>query len=174
MPSNIEIKARVTDPSAIRVRVESLCGSAAEILEQEDFFFAAPAARLKLRVFAADRGELILYQRPNAAGPKLSEYQLAQTSSPGELKKIMSAVLPSVGTVRKRRRVYHWGNTRLHLDEVERLGNFIELEVVLGEGQPVSEGVLICEELMARLGISPDQMVRQAYVDLLAEGGNID
>ena len=71
------------------------------------------------------------------------------------------------GIVRKQRRVYLVGNTRIHLDEVEGLGEFLELEVVLTpEEQPIA-GQKIAEQLMTRLGIRNADLVDCAYLDLI-------
>jgi adenylate cyclase class IV len=59
------------------------------------------------------------------------------------------------------------GRTRIHLDRVEGLGDFVELEVVLSEGETTESGVMVAHELLARLGISPQQLIEGAYVDLL-------
>ncbi|MGA2706612.1 MAG: class IV adenylate cyclase [Isosphaeraceae bacterium] len=80
---------------------------------------------------------------------------------------ILSRVLPIVGTVRKERLLYRVGQTRIHLDQVENLGDFVELEVVLRPDQTEEEGVSIAEYLMSRLEISREQFVRKAYIDLL-------
>ncbi len=61
------------------------------------------------------------------------------------------------------------GRTRIHLDEVEGLGDFLELEVVLREDEPLDVGVREAEDLMARLQVQPSQLIDRAYVDLLAE-----
>ena len=67
----------------------------------------------------------------------------------------------------KTRTLYLVGRTRVHVDAVENLGNFVELEVVLRPGEDPREGEREAHELMAALGISPDQLVAHAYVDLL-------
>ena len=69
--------------------------------------------------------------------------------------------------VRKRRTLYRVGQTRVHLDEVEGLGEFLELEVVLAPGQSKTEATAVVEELMERLGVSRESLVASAYVDLL-------
>ncbi|MFN2187221.1 MAG: CYTH domain-containing protein, partial [Candidatus Promineifilaceae bacterium] len=71
------------------------------------------------------------------------------------------------GIVRKRRWLYWVGNTRLHLDIVEGLGAFVELEVVLSTGQRIEEGEAIATSLMERLGISKGDLIEGAYIDLL-------
>jgi adenylate cyclase class IV len=64
------------------------------------------------------------------------------------------------------------GRTRVHLDEVEGLGRFIELEVMLQPGEPLERGVAEARDLMTTLGIEESQLVSQAYIDLLREAGS--
>jgi len=59
------------------------------------------------------------------------------------------------------------GNTRIHLDEVENLGSFLELEVALNSGQKVNEGIAIANNLMKKLGVSKKDLIDKAYIDLL-------
>ena len=176
MPANVEIKARVPDLMAIRGRVESIADGPAEILDQEDVFFAVPDSfavpdgRLKLRVLGPNDGELILYHRADGAGPKVSHYRIAPTSEPAVLREILTRILPTLAVVRKRRWFYRVGQTRVHLDQVAGLGEFVELEVVLSASQPAEEGMAIAWALMTRLDIAEPQWVDRAYVDLLARG----
>jgi adenylate cyclase class IV len=171
MPANIEIKAKVGDPSALRIRVETLCDGAGpkEVLHQRDTFFNVAIGRLKLRDFGDGRGELILYDRPDAPGPRTSRYLIAATSDPAALGTILGSVLGAAGMVQKQRTLYRVGQTRIHLDEVDGLGHYVELEVVLRPGQPEAEGVKIADDWMDALGISRDQLVECAYVDLLSK-----
>ncbi len=170
MPTNVEAKARVTDLAPIRARIEPLADGPAQILDQEDIFFAAPDGRLKLRIFGEGNGELIHYRRGDIAGPKTSHYTIAPTTAPDALKAILTSILALVGVVRKRRWLYRVGQTRVHLDEVEGLGEFVELEVVLRPGQAEGEGIAIAQGLMARLGITVGQLVDVAYIDLIGGG----
>ena len=123
MPANIEIKARVTDLAPIRAAIEPLADGPAHVLDQEDIFFAAPDGRLKLRTFADGNGELIHYHRSDIAGPKTSHYTIAPTSDPDALRAILTSALGVLGVVRKRRWLYMVGQTRVHLDRVEGLGD---------------------------------------------------
>ncbi len=75
------------------------------------------------------------------------------------------------GVVKKTRILYLIGQTRVHIDEVEGLGTFLELEVVLQDVQGEVEGRTIAEGLMAEFGIDKQQVVPEAYVDLLARQG---
>ena len=90
------------------------------------------------------------------------------TGSPDSLREALTLGYGEVGRVRKRRTLFMVGRTRIHLDEVEGLGDFLELEVVLRDGEPIEVGVREAEGLMARLQVQPSQLIDRAYVDLLA------
>jgi predicted adenylyl cyclase CyaB len=170
MKRNVEIKAKVADLEAVRRMVEGLADSGPMELEQEDTFFACPRGRLKLRRFdGCAEAELIYYERPESSGPKESRYVVHPTADPEGLREVLAAAFDIRGVVRKRRAVYLIGQARVHLDQVEGLGEFVELEVVLGPEQNSSEGVIIAHELMGKLGISSDQLIDRAYIDLLQE-----
>jgi len=171
MATNVEIKASVKNPDRLRELVEKLCDTPGEVLVQEDTFFHTPRGRLKLRTLAPDRGQLIYYERENASGPKPSNYNIYPTSAPDSLKTVLSAGLGVRGVVRKRRLVYMVGNTRIHLDEVEGLGSFLELEVVLSPGESLEAGVDTATELVTELGIQESDLIQTAYIDLLENKG---
>jgi adenylate cyclase class IV len=168
MGRNVEIKARAGDLPELLARAAAVAGTVPELILQEDTFFAVPRGRLKLRVFSETSGELILYERPDAPGPKTSAYRIVPTRSPAALLDLLAAALGVLGVVRKRRHLFLAGQTRIHVDEVEGLGTFLELEVVLRAGQGVSEGEAIARGLMAELGVAEEALVAGAYLDLLA------
>lgn len=167
MAANVEIKARVRNLAALERRTARLADRGPEILQQEDVFFRSPQGRFKLRSFPEGHGELIYYERPDTAGPKRSSYSIHETAEPSELNAVLAAALGVAGKVRKERRLYTKGPTRIHLDRVEDLGDFMELEVVLQPDQEESEGVAIAAELMRALGIRDEDLVDDAYFDLL-------
>jgi predicted adenylyl cyclase CyaB len=125
-------------------------------------------ARLKLRILGPERGELIRYERPDVADTKCSRYLIARTRDPDVLLDILSKTLGVSGRVKKERTLYLIGQTRVHLDRVEDLGDFLELEVVLRPDQAESDGRRIAEALLAGFGIGQDQLIAEAYVDLMA------
>jgi adenylate cyclase class IV/GNAT superfamily N-acetyltransferase len=170
MPSNLEIKARLRDLPAAQRAAEAVSDVPRQVLRQEDTFFRVAAGRLKLRQLSPERGELIYYQRPDAAGPKVSDYLIAPTSQPGALKAALAAALGVRGTVRKERWLYLAGRTRIHLDQVEGLGAFLELEVVLGDGEAAEQGQADAARLMDALGVAPGDLIDAAYIDLLERG----
>jgi predicted adenylyl cyclase CyaB len=174
MARNIEIKVRVRSPQVLREKVAGLSDSPLEIIQQEDTFFRSSRGRLKLREMPSARAQLIYYERPDQRGPKLCNYKIFETGNPAGLKAILSSVLGIRGVIRKERLLYRIGQTRLHLDEVQRLGHFLELEVVLEPGQSDSEGERIARGLMAQLDVSSHDLIEGAYIDLLDSiGGNM-
>ena len=167
MNRNVEIKARVFDLTSIRARAEAIADSGPVLIEQVDTFFEGRNGRLKLREFPGENGELIYYDRPDSVGPTESQYIRAASSDPGELREALSRALGVKAVVRKRRTLYLTGQTRIHLDEVEGLGQFVELEVVLRPEQSTADGIQVAEDLMEKLGITSDSLLDKAYVDLL-------
>jgi predicted adenylyl cyclase CyaB len=169
MPANIEIKAQARHFADIRHRAELLSDTPVEVIRQEDIFFHTEKGRLKLRLFAPDRGQLIYYTRPDQEGPKRSEYHIYETQDPENLKRVLELAYGIRGQVKKTRYLYMVSQTRMHLDDVEGLGQFLELEVVLSPGQGDAEGQAIAEELMNRLGVERSDLLEGAYIDLLED-----
>jgi predicted adenylyl cyclase CyaB len=167
MATNIEIKARIHDLPGLKKRVAAISDTVGELIPQEDIFFNSPQGRLKLRILAPDQGQLIYYERPDNSGPKQSDYFISQTAEPATLTDVLSRSYGVRGIVRKERWLYWIGNTRIHLDEVEGLGSFLEFEVVLSAGQTIQEGQSIAAALMSRLDIAESDLVDSAYIDLL-------
>jgi predicted adenylyl cyclase CyaB len=167
MPANIEIKARIVDIKATSKLVERISDSKPESIYQEDTFFFSSKGRLKLRIFTDKSGELIYYERPDTCEPGLSEYQRTKLENPAYIKKWFSEMFGIRGTVRKQRILYTAGSTRIHLDKVDTLGDFLELEVVLKPGDTVEKGKKIAERLMNQLEIDPRNLISCAYIDLL-------
>jgi predicted adenylyl cyclase CyaB len=165
---NVEIKAKVADLGAIECRARALADTGPVALEQEDTFFGCGRGRLKLRQFGGtEEAELIYYERPASTGPKESKYLIHRTAKPAQLSAVLAASLGIRGVVRKRRTLYLIGPTRVHLDRVEGLGDYVELEVVRQPGETTSRGVAIANDLMDELGIPRDALIEKAYIDLL-------
>jgi len=167
MPRNIEIKARVAGWDALWARVEAIADQGPFLIRQEDIFFRQAHGRLKLRRFDQGRGELIHYRRDDASVPKPSDYTIATTSTPDDLVRCLSLAYGMLGRVEKDRTLFLAGRTRIHLDRVVGLGDFIELEVVLDEQESNADGIREAEGLMARLALHRSQLVAGAYIDLL-------
>jgi len=171
---NVEIKARVADIDTMTRRVSRLADEGPWTIEQDDIFFACESGRLKLRDFCNGNGELIFYRRADQTGPGQSEYRITPTEDPKGLQSVLADALGVVGRVRKQRVLYLTGRTRIHLDRVEALGDFLELEVVLSDDEPPRLGESEAQFLMECLHISDEDLVDVAYVDLIEGAGKED
>lgn len=79
---------------------------------------------------------------------------------------MLSSSLGIKGLVRKKRHLFLLGQTRIHVDSVENLGEFLELEVVLDDKQDFADGEKIAKELLKKLEISEEDLITGAYIDL--------
>ena len=163
---NIEIKARINDYEKVKGLIEGLCPLQIQTEQQEDTFFNSPKGRLKLRV-SDGKSEIIYYDRPNSFQPKQSDIAISFIDNPDTIKSVLEKSNGIRGIVKKKRILYKYAQTRIHLDDVEGLGKFIELEVVLREDQTAEDGELIANEMMDKFGIQKTDLIDVAYIDLI-------
>ncbi len=130
-----------------------------------------PHGRLKLREFADGSAELIHYHRPDSGSAKASDYVRVPVPDAAALRQALQRGCGLLGRVRKTRRllvVDEGGfSTRIHIDHVHGLGDFMELEVVLKPGQTDGEGKAVAEALMNRLGLAHAPRLAGSYLDLM-------
>lgn len=121
-----------------------------------------------------ESSELIYYDRDDKEGPKLSSYDKVTIppSSTDNLISVLKLALGEKGLVKKKRQLFMCGQTRIHVDSVEGLGDFMELEVTLKDTEEPEDGIKIAHSLMERLGVDKNDLIAGAYTDLLAENSN--
>ncbi|XP_034948592.1 uncharacterized protein [Chelonus insularis] len=169
---NIEIKAILRDADSVKINAKKLSGCEPTVLKQVDTFYFVPNGYLKLRVLSDNYGELIHYQRPKDEGPKLSNYtkiSFTDKSALEAIDKILTDANGRVGVVEKTRLLYLVGQSRIHIDNVLNLGNYMEIEVVLEDHQDTKVGEEIANDLMSKLGINKDDLLANAYIDMLLQ-----
>jgi adenylate cyclase class IV len=171
MARNIEIKAGIDSVESLMQPAAAIADEGPVAIRQDDTFFNCGTGRLKLRAFSAAEGELIFYRRADQQGPKESFYLRSPTSTPEVLRESLALAYGIAGRVKKQRILFLAGRTRIHLDRVEGLGDFLELEVVLDEGESAAAGEREAFELMRKLGVDRLRLIDVAYVDLLARAG---
>jgi adenylate cyclase class IV len=128
---NIELKARCADLEEAKRRALQFGARPEADLNQIDTYFNVPVGRLKIRQIGPGHAELIAYHRDNNAMTRASDYLIAPLADAASMIRVLSMVLGERGQVRKRRQLLLWRNVRIHLDSVEDLGGFIELEAVV-------------------------------------------
>ena len=167
MSRNIEIKARIENIEDLENKVVAIADEGPTEIIQDDTFFKCGNGRLKLRTLSKAKGELIFYKRADGSGPKESFYLKSETPEPSILRESLTLAYGSAGRVQKRRLLYFKGRTRIHVDRVKGLGNFLELEVVLDDDETNERGIEEARLLLSQLGVEDSQLVETAYVDLL-------
>jgi homotetrameric cytidine deaminase len=156
---NLEIKARDPDPARSLERALALGAEDQGEIVQRDTYFARATGRLKLREQTPGDTELIQYRRADESGPRVSHYRRVPASEP--LKQALEAALGTLVVVEKRRRLLLAGHVRIHLDDVEGLGSFIELEAV-GDDDPAA-----IDRLVTTLQVG--EPIAGSYSDLLLD-----
>ena len=169
MPQNVEIKAVVRDLAGLEARAAAAADThAGELLQQHDIFLPSAKGRLKMRLVNGV-GQLIYYERADEAGPKTSTFEIAPVADFDAMRTTLVAALGApLGEVKKRRMLYLVGQTRVHVDQVEGLGDYMELEVCLKEGQSEEDGMKIAHTLKDTLGVADADLMTGAYTDMLA------
>jgi adenylate cyclase len=169
MPRNIEIKARIGSVEALLPQVRIIADQGPWEIRQDDTYFACRGGgRLKLRTGAENAGELIYYRRDDQGAPKESFYLRFPSSDPASLRELLTQALGQIGRIEKLRTLFLRGRTRIHLDKVTGLGDFLELEVVLAEHESSADGIAEANELLMQLGVDSSQLIEGSYLDLAA------
>jgi adenylate cyclase, class 2 len=163
---NIELKARCRDLAAAQAALQPLSVHDVGAQQQIDTYFASQHGRLKLREIVGVRAELIWYRRTDEARSRQSDYYIVPVPDPQKLKDALTAALGVRRQVRKRRRVLMWHNVRIHLDDVEGLGTFVEFEAVMSANDDEATGHARLAELCQLMSISPADCLPTSYVDL--------
>jgi homotetrameric cytidine deaminase len=166
---NVELKARDANPQVTAARCLNLGAVPVDTLHQSDTYFVARRGRLKLRTDGPS-AELIAYGRPDDAEAAESTYVVAPVSAQAELAEALEAALGTVVVVSKRRQLFMWEGVRIHLDDVDGLGSFIEFEAVLPDAGDLETARAKLARLRAELGIEDDALVSVGYADLLLDG----
>jgi predicted adenylyl cyclase CyaB len=164
---NVELKVRLRDLSHARKLAVELSGGPPQELRQADTYYRCAQGRLKLRQFAGGSAELIAYTRPNENAPRLSQYSLAPVTDAEKLHEALGAALGVLVVVNKVRELSIYKNVRIHLDEVEGLGTFLEFEAVLDSQSRDEDGEPRVRELSARFQLRPDDLLAESYSDML-------
>jgi predicted adenylyl cyclase CyaB len=168
--ANIELKARLTDREQAIKTCERLGARFVHSERQRDTYFSTGSYRMKLRESSLGKHWMIWYSRPNEHRSRKSSYRLLPVSDPAEKRKIFGASMGIKAEVEKARHLYVFGPTRIHIDFVEGLGDFIEFEYVVGESAPEEGGHEAIDTLREEFGINDEDLIAGSYSDLVLLG----
>jgi homotetrameric cytidine deaminase len=167
---NVELKARDHDPEATLAAALAHGAVDQGVLTQVDTYFAAREGRLKLRE-EDGAATLIAYARADEATARTSTYHLIDVPDPAALKAALDAALGTVVVVEKFRRLLLWQDVRIHIDAVEDLGSWIELEAVAPADSDLGAEHRKVAELREVLKMADEDVVATGYAGLLLEDG---
>lgn len=172
MAANIEFKAKVDNYDYIYDSVAQLTKDIPTILLQKDVFYNIRFGRLKLRSICDTDHELIFYLRPNKKGPKQSKYIRIHISNQSLVNTILSKLFGQLVVVNKKRDLFLLDNIRFHLDTVEGLGNFIEIEYVLSPTESRRTALDTVNSFIRKLNIQSNSLINNSYAELLLSKHN--
>ena len=163
---NIEFKAELRDPAAARRQCALLGAEPIGTLRQTDTYFRLPGARLKKREAPGEPTEWIYYERRDLVRPRRSDYAILTDEQ--ARRRWGSQSLRRWLKVTKTRELWMLKNVRIHLDEVERLGSFIEFEAVVSKQAGVQTCYLAINKLRKDFAMAMGEAVATSYSDLMA------
>lgn len=163
---NIELKARLRDLAAARATARRVATSDEGVQQQVDTYFRCQEGRLKLREIGGVRAQLIWYRRPDVLEPKASDYYLVEVADANSLKKALETALGVRQVVAKRREVFLHENVRIHLDQVQGLGDFLEFEAVLSATDSDAAGQAAVQRLRDQFQLAAGDLIAESYLEL--------
>jgi predicted adenylyl cyclase CyaB len=165
---NLELKAIDRDPEGSREICEGLGAEAGGTLLQEDTYFDVPRGRLKLRRERGASAHLIAYERSNDSGQRESRYRIVEVGDDIELEAALASALGIKAVVKKARRLFLYEGVRIHLDRVDGLGSFIELEgVATPQDADLARFEALLADLRRSLRIQDPDLIGASYCDLV-------
>ena len=166
---NLEAKFRVDDAAQVHRRAVAVGFTMSAVLEQRDTFFRVARGKLKLREEATG-AMLIRYGRDHDGELEVSDYDIVPVAHSGQLRAMLGAALGVLSEVRKQRTLLLRRNVRLHLDRVEGLGSFGEIEAVVADHEAPEIYRAEVRDLLLALKVDRDRLITKSYFELI-EGG---
>lgn len=164
MPVNLELKARVQSRSGAESQARAAGARECGILRQTDTYFNVPKGRLKMREISGTGAELIQYERNEDSNERWSTYRTIPVADPEPLKQTLTEALGIRVVVRKERTLFLHRGARIHVDDVEGIGSFVEFEVP----SPGSEDPkALMRELRKIFDINEELVEKGSYSDLI-------
>ena len=164
---NIEIKARCEDTARIRNILQQHDADFKGVDHQIDTYFDVPEGRLKLRNGTIEQN-LIYYRRPNTKEPKASEIQLVPVEHPEDLLSLLESAIGVDVVVDKKREIYFIDNVKFHIDKVQGLGTFVEIEAIDRDGSRDREELRAqCDKYLELFDLDETKLVALSYSDLI-------
>lgn len=161
---NFEIKTKISNYGGIVELIKSFGARREALLKQTDYYLEVGKYKKKIREINNDEIELISYEREETKERKDSRYQITRLTT--KQKEVLLAQKTPICLIKKTRELWIYKNTRIHLDNVSDLGNFLELETVVND-RPTDQGLKEFQEVIDLLKIDPQKSIPFSYSDLM-------
>lgn len=162
---NVEFKAELRDLDLARAICRRLGATPIASFEQVDTYFSVPSGRLKRRETQGEPAEYIFYERANRTRPKLSHFSIYSEAQAAE--RFGTTPLPTLVVVRKFRELFMLGSTRIHLDQVDGLGTFLEFESLVSRENNLADAHATIGNLRQQFTTALGEAISVSYSDLL-------
>ena len=164
---NIELKTKYPDLILAEQNARKLDAIFVWCKKQVDSYYNVSNGRLKLREAEGETIELISYFRDNKYESRESNYHILKVKESEQIKEILTGTIGLLTVVKKNRKLYIYENIRIHLDKVEKLGNFLEFEGVINSPGEISGTKKRLKYLMKYFGIKKKSLVKYSYSDMI-------
>lgn len=165
MPKNLELKAHIKSQKQVVDVLKTLGAQLKAIYYQRDIYYNVKKGRLKLRINNNKDGELIYYNRKDGKGNRYSDYLICDVKDFKKMDVLLRKAFSWLTIVEKKRQVFLYKNSRIHIDQVKQLGLFIEFEVQVRYGKVQAEKLM--DFLMSKFGIIKKDLIACSYSDLI-------
>ena len=167
---DLEFKSELRDAPLARAVLERRNGVHACTIRQRDTYYRVPTGRFKKREAevdgVAEPTEFIRYDRDYRPGPRISRFQIL---TPEETAERFGETLPAPWlVVEKTRELYMADGARVHLDEVDGLGRFLEIELLVTPKNNLARAHERLSALRSALAPCLGEPIADGYADLLA------
>lgn len=165
MPTNLELKIRLNDPDRIYKKISEINARFEGELAQTDIYYKNVKYRIKLRL-ENESQTLIKYLRNEGDGERWSDFEIIKLEQ-NNARKYLSDILQEEIIVEKKRKLFLYDNTRIHIDQVKGLGDFLELETLVIKGK--EDASIRFNQIKSLLTITEEKEIKKSYRELIAE-----
>lgn len=163
---NLEAKFKLDDLERAGKQAEAIGYQFKATLVQRDTFFRVREGKLKLREEGSSAW-MIFYGRADSRQLKLSSYEIVSIPEPEKTRELLTRALGTIAMVRKTRILLMRDHVRLHLDHVDGLGEFGEIEAVLGQNEDPERSRPAVDELLGALEVDRNNLIAESYFEML-------
>lgn len=172
----VEVKARVIDPKLVERSIIALGASPIGIEAQADTYYSAPYRDFgktdeALRVRVQDNEYFLTYKGPkmDSVSKTRKEYEVEVNDADSMGNILTSIGFSPIATIVKKRKMFRLGDFLISLDEVRKLGDFIEVEISIRDSKSHEDKVESIFRLFEKLGIDRTASIRESYLEMMLE-----